>query len=69
MREYFMFYYAWGNACKVPTVLGRLLTSNIKRQMDIEEGLLFIRLMKRTHNLTCKTKHGHYPFYKKEKKT
>lgn len=49
-RGYSIIYYAWGNKCKVAIVLGRLVKSNIKRQMTIDEGLLFIRLMERAHN-------------------
>ena len=49
-RDYSVFYYAWGNKCKVNIVLGRLAKSNIKRQMTVAEGLLFIRLMTRTEN-------------------
>lgn len=49
-RDYSVFYYAWGNKCKVNLVLGRLAKSNIKRRMNLAEGLLFIRLMTRTEN-------------------
>ena len=55
MREYCLIYYAWGHKCKVPTVMARLLYSNMKRQMTVEDGLLFIRLMKRKVN---RRKHG-----------
>ena len=54
-RDYSMFYYVWGNKCKVNLVLGRLLKSNIKRQMTPAEGLIFIRLMEKQYH---RRRHG-----------
>ena len=55
MREYCMFYYAWGKVVKSPHIIRPLIKSNLKRQMTPREGLLFIRLMKRTQN---RQRHG-----------
>ena len=48
-REYCRFYYSW-RKCNVPTVIVALVKSNLKRQMEPKEGLLFIKMLKRTHN-------------------
>lgn len=47
-KDYCKIYFAWGKAVKTPYVLRPLIASNLKRQMTPQEGLLFIRLMKRT---------------------
>ncbi len=60
MREYCMFYYAWGKVAKSPYIIRPLIKSNLKRQMTPQEGLLFIRLMKRTSN---RCKHGRRRLY------
>lgn len=49
-KDYCMFYCAWGKVVKSPYVIRPLIASNLKRQMTPQEGLLFIRLMKRTQN-------------------
>ena len=49
-KEYCMFYYAWGKVVKSTYVIRPLIASNLKRQMTPQEGLLFIRLIKRTQN-------------------
>lgn len=57
MREYCKIYYAWGKMLKYPMVIRHLIESNLKRQMTPEEGLIFIRLMKRTCNLKKRKHH------------
>ena len=49
-RDYCIIYCAWGNVVKSPYIIRPLIASNLKRQMTPQEGLLFIRLMKRTQN-------------------
>lgn len=60
MREYCMFYYAWGKVVKSPFVIRPLIKSNLKRQMTPREGLLFIRLMKRTQNRSRHERRSRY---------
>lgn len=52
MKDYFYFHKSWFRKCKgFPTIFRQILDSNSKRQMMTkEEGLLFIRLMKKTYN-------------------
>ena len=58
MREYCRIYYAWGEkVLKSPRVTYHLIESNLKRQMTPEEGLLFIRLMKRTYSIKKRKNH------------
>ena len=47
-KEYCKLYCVWVKAVKSPYVIRPLIASNLKRQMTPQEGLLFIRLMKRT---------------------
>ena len=49
-KDYCMIYCVWGKVVKSPYIIRPLIESNLKRQMTPEEGLLFIRLMKRTQN-------------------
>jgi hypothetical protein len=51
MKDYFYLHKSWFRKCKgFPTVFKQIIESNSKRQMNKEEGLLFIRLMKKTYN-------------------
>lgn len=47
-KDYCMIYCVWGKVLKSPYIISPLIESNLKRQMTPREGLLFIRLMKRT---------------------
>lgn len=53
MKDYFYFHKSWKAKLNDATILVALIASNAKRQMTTkEEGLLFIRLMRRTYTQT-----------------
>lgn len=54
-KDYCMIYCVWGKVVKSPYIIRPLIESNLKRQMTPQEGLLFIRIMKRTQN---RQRHG-----------
>lgn len=49
MKEYFYFHKSWFGKSRYTSVCVALIEANRKRQMSLEEGLLFIRLMKKTY--------------------
>lgn len=60
MKEFFYIHKSWYDKAKgrkiTPYIVMPLVKSNIKRQMTIEEGLLFVSLMIRKQN---RRRHGH----------
>ena len=55
-KDYCLYYKSWHKKVKGhPYLIHALLEANWKRQMTIQEGVLFLSLMKRTQN---RRRHG-----------
>ena len=56
-KDYCRFYERWYKKVKYhPYLIPALLKANWKRQMTLQEGVIFLSLMKRTQN---RRRHGH----------